>query len=164
MSNYLMKKVIYLLTIVLLTCPQLLAAKDYEKQFLSCSGYRKIGENYFNEKESLLLQITGNRPKSYIDRGKNFGTLKFSKSKALWSDNSILRLCDEDELKYRLEPICIFDKEHWPENISEINRDCTLDKVTGKFYCHIGISYNDKTPYDDYTWDYECKVTKPLLK
>lgn len=159
-----MKKIIYLLAVVFLTGSTSLSAKDYERIFMSCSGSRMINDGYFNEKESILIQITGDRPKNYSERGKNFGTLKFSKSKAPWSDNSTLRLCDEDELKFRLEPICIFDKEHWPENILSIDRDCTLDKVTGKFYCRLEIMYKDKTPNMNYTWDYDCKVTKPLLK
>jgi len=158
------KKIIYLTLFILACYASSLNAKNDEKTFMSCSGIRVIDEHTFKEKESILIQITGNRPKSLSDRGKNFGNLKFSKSKAPWSDNSILRLCDEDELKFRLEPICIFDKENWPENILSIDRDCTLDKVTGKFYCHIGIMYKDKTPNMNYTWDYDCKVTKPYLK
>jgi hypothetical protein len=160
-----MKKEVYLITLILFIAPAILLGKGYEKKYMQCSGIVKIGEEYFdNHKESVLLQINRNSPKSVLDGDKNFGFLKFSKSYVPWSYNSSIRLCNEDGLKYQFEPICLHDKEPWPKNTSNIDRNCTLDKVTGRFFCRLEISHKDNSPPKIYMWDYKCEITKPLFK
>jgi hypothetical protein len=140
-----MKKEVYLITLILFIAPAILLGKGYEKKYMQCSGIVKIGEEYFdNHKESVLLQINRNSPKSVLDGDKNFGFLKFSKSYVPWSYNSSIRLCNEDGLKYQFEPICLHD--------------------TGRFFCRLEISHKDNSPPKIYMWDYKCEITKPLFK
>ena len=137
-----------------------------EKIYMSCSGSYTIDEHFFDNKtESILITITGPRPKNITQWGKRFGTLKFSKSSVPSLYYETLRICGEDELKFVLEPICHFDNESWPSNVLSMDRNCTLDKVTGKFFCSLNIIYKGKEPASFYRWDYDCKVVKsPELK
>lgn len=158
--------VLVIITTLSITTTHALTPSSHE-MYMLCHGSRYTkGHQTLQASESAVLLIDETLRKDRMqNKGKAFGLFKLSRSYIPWSRDSSLRLCHEDELKYNLEPICILDADAWPPDVASLYRDCTLDKISGKFQCELKIFLKRDSKPETYRWDYVCsRVERPGLK
>lgn len=158
------KFILIVLCLSFIFSKEILALEIDKKQAFVCDGsitrYHVNSEgkeisNSIKNKESIIL-YKYKLSKAEAEKGSNKGYIKFSDTSIPLNFSGGLEVCEEDDLNLHLNPICPFSQNKKPESVETFYNKCTLEKISGKFYCSMDIKYKNNS-LRGLVIDYGCK-------